>query len=219
MKYIIINDFTFLFQKYYKIIFCYLFACLLYFYLIRDIYVETQEFYLINGVLSLSIDLNILISNPLVSSLIIASYSLFIGLSIVIIKNDMDNYDNFFFRISLKKWIISKIIVMLMVIFLINLIIFLNVILSKIVGLEYFIIMIKKVIFISALISLIYLILLFYNKFRVISFLLFFVIIGVVLIGIDIQRINIFFTIICWFIIFIIVNIASQFIKFSDLKG
>ncbi len=219
MKYIIINDLTYLCRKYYAIVLAYFFACLLYFYLVRDIYMETQNFFILNSVLSLSINYNILISNPIISSLIIATYFLFIGLSIVIYKKDMDNYDNFFFRISLKKWIISKMIVMFIIIFLINLVIFLNVILSKTVGFEYLIIMFKKVIITSSLVSLIYLILLFYNKFKIMSVLILFAIISTVLIGFDIQKISMLFAIIYWLITFIIIIIVSKFIKFSDLKG
>lgn len=219
MKYIIINDLTYVFRKYFKIILVYFLACLLYFYLVRDLYLETQNFFILNGVLALSINYNILISNPIISSLIIATYFLFIGLALVIYKNDMDNYDNLFFRISFKNWIISKIIVMFIIIFLINLVVFLNAILSKTVGFDYFIIMFKKVIVITSLISLIYLILLFYNKFRLISFLILLVIIGVIAIGFDIQKISMLLALICWFITFIITIIVSKFIEFSDLKG
>lgn len=219
MKYIIINDLTYVFRKYFKIILVYFLACLLYFYLVRDLYLETHNFFILNGVLALSINYNILISNPIISSLIIATYFLFIGLAIVIYKNDMDNYDNLFFRISFKNWIISKIIVMFIIIFLINLVVFLNAILSKTVGFDYFIIMFKKVIVITSLISLIYLILLFYNKFRIISFLILLVIIGVIAIGFDIQKISMLLALICWFITFIITIIVSKFIEFSDLKG
>lgn len=219
MKYIILNDLTYLFRKHYRIILTYLFIFILYFYVIRGTYINTQEFMFLNSVVAICVDFKFMISNPFIASMIIVNYGLFINLAIVIYKNDMENYDNFYFRISFLKWIISKIIVMFIIIFLINLVIFLNVILSKTVGFEYFIIMLKKVIITSSLISLIYLILLFYNKFKIISFLILFILVRIVLIGFDIQKISILFAIIYWVITFVITIITSKFIKFSDLKG
>lgn len=218
MKYVILNDLSYVFRKKYKIILAYIFIFTLYFYLIKDTYVETNSNILLNNVLGTTINYKILISDSFNASMLILNYGLFIFLSISLYLKDMDNYDNFSFRINIKKWVICKIIVMFIICSLINFIIFFNVYLNNILEIECFIILVKKIIMLILFIAIIYLAMLYFNKSKIFSIFLLIVMMIIFFYGFDLEKINLIYLMIIMLISLLLLIKGSKIIKFSDLK-
>ena len=218
MKYIIINDLSYILRKKYKIILAYIFTYILYFYLIKNAYIETNLYSLLNNVLATKISYNLLISDPFNASMLLLNCGLFMFLSISIYIKDMDNYDNLSFRISIKKWILCKTIVMLIICSLVNFIIYFNVYVNNVIGIKYFIILIKKIFMLMTLLSASYLVMILFNKLRILSLILLVIIIIIFFLGFDVEKINIIYSLIGMIISLLLLAKSSKKIKFSDLK-
>lgn len=219
MKYIIISDLSYIFSKKNKFLLAYIFLYIFYFYMIKNLYLETKIFDFLNNVLAIKFNFNILINDPFNACMLILNIIFYIYLSLIIYKKDVDNFDNFFFRMNVKKWIIAKLIVIFSLIVIFNFIIFINVYLNGIIKEIIMFLLLKKILLLMIFITIIYIALLFFNKIKILSILIIILLISYILIGFNIKNMTFWFLLFNLSICFSLLMISSHIINFNDLKG
>ena len=218
MKYIILNDITNIIKKRWPILLTYIIICFVFALFLPTInYKEAYDMFS-NYVFGYRIEWPK--NNDIIMiGMLILHYGIFILLSVDIFKNDLSNYDNLLERLSLNKWINSKIIVILIISLFINSVIF---IFTKIIYpalLINYLFVINKVMIILILICYTYLLIMLFRKNIILSILLAIGIISILFISLNILTINIIYIISILLIILSLLNILSYYTKFSDLKG
>lgn len=185
----------------------------------KNLYLKTEIFDFLNNVLTIKFNFNILINDTFNACMLILNLIFFVYFSLILYKKDIENFDNFFFRLSVKKWIISKLIVIFILAFIINFIIFINVYLNGIIQNIIIFLFFKKIILITILTIIIYIALLFFNKFKILSISIICLLICCILIGFNIENISFMLLFSILLVCFSLLIISSNIINFSDLKG
>lgn len=223
MKYIILNDFNYLIRKrsFLTIIailisLAYCLVCSLNKNIVDESFLE----FVTNFTFSFKIFLidNIKNNDIMTMAMIVINYGIFVLLAINIFKNDLSNFDNLLERISLNRWIDSKVIVNILCSFIITTIIY---VLSKIIypflNINYLLI-IKRTFVVSILTNYIYLLII-SSKINIILFITFIIgMLGILCIPFDVRLMSMRYIILVFFIVIIILNLLCYFIKFSDIK-
>ena len=223
MKYIILNDFNYLIRKrsFLTIIailisLAYCLVCSLNKNIVDEFFLE----FVTNFTFSFKIFLidNIKNNDIMTMAMIVINYGIFVLLAINIFKNDLSNFDNLLERISLNRWIDSKVIVNILCSFIITTIIY---VLSKIIypflNINYLLI-IKRTFVVSILTNYIYLLII-SSKINIILFITFIIgMLGILCIPFDVRLMSMRYIILVFFIVIIILNLLCYFIKFSDIK-
>lgn len=218
MKYIILNDLWYLIKEKYRLILAYIVVFIMYFFLVRGAYVGEYYNILLNNVFGLKFNLLEDAKNIMNLSFILLNYSFYIYLSFIIFVKDLDNLDNLFPRISLLKWLNTKLISQVIISSIINLFIFLVPFLFHYVEFNLILSILKKVLFLEMITILIYIVILLKNKNGILFIILLIGLLLCIFIPINIRSINIIYLLLFNFFSYLMLIILSNYIKFSDLK-
>lgn len=217
MKYLFLSDLSNLFKNKYKTIVLYILIILLFsIFLLYEVNDTVVFNHFLNYIFSLQIDFTS--DDILEICFTIINYTIYIYLAIYLYSSSLDNLDNIFYRININKFIISKLFVMFITIFLINTIIFIPTVIFYDINITFYMI-VKKILFITNIIIMIYNICISKNKYKILTFILIFSLLLLLCFKIEIQNIRLTYLLITLFLTLSINYFIAKSIKFSDLKG
>lgn len=224
MKYITLNDLNNIIKKRLSLIIAVIIISLSYYIMIKFSQNLSFDTEFIDFVFKFTFSYKISIidmikkSDILSIGMLILNYGLFVIIAIDIFKNDLSNYDNLLERISLNKWINSKVLANIVCGFIISSIVYL---LAKVLYSDLdigYLFIIKKTFIISIITSYVYIMMICFRKSIPIFVLLSIGILSLLSIKIDITLISIWYIILVFIIITLLLNTICKFTKFSDLK-
>ncbi len=166
--YMILNDLIYIIQKKYKIIIAY-FIIFSYYYLWgRNIGLLAEDNYFIDMVFGGNFDLRNLSMDILYAVYFVLNYGVPIFLGITLFYKDLDASNNLFLRVSVNKWLDSKVLSFLILSCFMFSYIYILAFLFKTVELTFYLFILKKTLYVTTVQMLIYNLLIFSKKSKII---------------------------------------------------
>lgn len=217
--YMILNDLIYIIQKKYKIIIAY-FIIFSYYYLWgRNIGLLAEDNYFIDMVFGGNFDLRNLSMDILYAVYFVLNYGVPIFLGITLFYKDLDDSNNLFLRVSVNKWLDSKVLSFLILSCFMFSYIYILAFLFKTVELTFYLFILKKTLYVTTVQMLIYNLLIFSKKSKIICGISSLCSFAYLLIPVNLYNVSIIYIIICFVVVFLILNILNYFIRFSDIRS
>ena len=200
--YMILNDLIYIIQKKYKIIIAY-FIIFSYYYLWgRNIGLLAEDNYFIDMVFGGNFDLRNLSMDILYAVYFVLNYGVPIFLGITLFYKDLDASNNLFLRVSVNKWLDSKVLSFLILSCFMFSYIYILAFLFKTVELTFYLFILKKTLYVTTVQMLIYNLLIFSKSQRLYVAYHHCVLFAYLLIPVNLYNVSIIYIIICFVVVF-----------------
>lgn len=222
MKYIILNDISYILKNKLGIIITYIVVLAGLNYLLLDYILIDQraiDYYRDGVVFATNIYLKENLNDIFQFRFIVLNYGLYLYLALLLFLKDINNCDNLFMRIKTSKWITCKIISNILIAFIINTIIYLIVLSFKAVDFIFYFVIIKKVFVIVFMEMFMYFIVLVVKKYKFLFFLGCLLLLEFCMLDLSIANTSIVYILLLCTIFKLLLDVTCKIVKFSDLKG
>lgn len=165
MKYSILHDLDYVCKEKYKLIEEFLFAMLLYFFLMREAFSYDDVYgYFLNTVFGFQINMKEIWVDATTTTFVFINFSIYFYIAAVLFLKDMANLDNLFTRMSFSRWLNTKLITSFFFCICIQTILFIPVLLSGLIAVSFYSVLVKKALVIMILIIYLYFLIIFFHK-------------------------------------------------------